>query len=211
MDGFQSFEEFGGGGVAIGRVKGSAALQDALQIAVIVLSQHAAHGDAQGVEVASRVGLPEAVLLRRSIAFGAEEFRVWVVALLDGTGDAEVEELHFVFLREHDIGGLEVAVDDVLLMEGAKAEAELFEDMAGGGFVQQFPVGQEVCECPAVDVFLDDDELPFLYEQAMDGGEEGAVDVPDGTVDFLGAWLQLLHDADLLADFVVDEGNRSRG
>ena len=64
---------------------------------------------AQGVEIGAGVG-DAAILLRRGVALGPDHRPALLI--LEGAGDAEVDQHQRAILPDHDVGGLEVAEDD---------------------------------------------------------------------------------------------------
>ncbi len=73
--------------------------------------------DSQGVEVGLGGGHLASGLLRRHVAHGAEDVpRLGDLALGEGSGDAEVDHLGLAVLAEEDVQGLDVAMDDPILM-----------------------------------------------------------------------------------------------
>jgi hypothetical protein len=73
-------------------------------------------------------GVPNNMPVRRQLAIA-------LGAVLGELGDAEVEDLHEVFvaepLDEVDVLGLEVAVDDAVGVGGGQGRADLQEDRGG--------------------------------------------------------------------------------
>ena len=74
-----------------------------------------------------------------------------------GVGDAEVDQAGAAVLAEDDVGGFDVAVDDVLLFEAAQGAGEVLSD-ADGGEVGEAVGLDEGVEGWAGDVLHDDDD-----------------------------------------------------
>ena len=143
----------------------------------------------------------------------------------EAAGEAEVEDLDEAAVGEHDVGGLEVAMEDAEVVGGGEAVGGLDaggedELEAGGAF------GDELVEGLAGDVLHDD--VGFFAVTAFGGGLADVVDGADvGVVDGGGetglaelggahlldgevAALEELEDDGALEEGVVGEDRRRR-
>lgn len=157
--------------------------KDGAQRAAAAGAEQLADGDAERVEVAARIGLGAAVLLGRCVALGAEQPRVLGVSFLDGPRGVEVDESVEAARaragRLHDVGGLDVAVEDAVPVQEREALAER-QEQAGGFFGRQVmlllePAGERL----AGDEFFDDDGRAVFraFLRVDDAGEDLAVEV----------------------------------
>ena len=90
------------------------------------LVEHAA----ERVEVGARRRLAAERLLRRHVGDGADEHAVHRQArLLEGDGEAEVADLRRAVGGEPDVAGLEVAVDDAVLVGVREPAADALRDL----------------------------------------------------------------------------------
>ena len=74
--------------------------------------QHLVHDDAEGIQVRAAVDLRALGLLGRDIVDGAEGFARERILRRRDAGDAEIGDLDAAVLQDHDVVGLDVAVDD---------------------------------------------------------------------------------------------------
>ncbi len=89
---------------------------------------------AEGVEVAAVVDLAARDLLGRHVVRGAHGHAAagelgGEADVVGEAGDAEVADLHGAVGEPHDVGGLQVAVDDALVMGVAKGRGHLLRDV----------------------------------------------------------------------------------
>ena len=91
---FQGLGEFWGRLIALLGVYCRTLADDGGEEAAVVCGQQSFDGHAQGVEVASGIGLAVAVLLRRGVAAGAQEGGVFIGFVFDEPGGIEVYEAY---------------------------------------------------------------------------------------------------------------------
>ena len=91
---------------------------------MIIRPQHPPDGDAEGIDVAPRVRLPETVLLRWGISLRAEEFRIGFIRFLDHASNPEIDQLDAVGFCKDDVGWLDIPMDDALAMQRLQAFAQ---------------------------------------------------------------------------------------
>jgi hypothetical protein len=133
--------------------------------------------DSQRVDVGARVRLQAANLLGRHVlkrSHHVAESREAVRA--EGAGDAKIHHLHHVGVGEHDVGALEVAVDDAPLVGVADALERLEEERkrTQGGQAAGFP--QHRGEGLALDVLHDHEQGAVLLDQGVERGDVGVVE-----------------------------------
>ena len=93
-----------------------------------VAGQHLVHDDAEAVDVGALVDLLAEDLLGRHVFRRADDvarLRELRVAALRGGGDAEVHDLEQPRVVDQDVRGLQVAMDDALLVRDAHADADV--------------------------------------------------------------------------------------
>ena len=83
---------------------------------------------------------------------GAGQLDVFLVVL----GDPQIGELDFAAAGQHDVVGLDVAVDDLLRGGGLKRLGDRPDDDDGMGLAEALDRAQHVADRAAVDVFHDD-------------------------------------------------------
>ena len=155
--------ERGGGAKALGFVDLNALLDDGLQHALVQLlarqpaCQHVVEQHAAGINIRRAARLRKAELLRRRITCGAEGGGVLALVRLHQAADAVVDDLYRAVAEQHDVFGLDVAVDDAVTVQRRQAVADLAEDLFGGLDVIQ-PLGERC----AVDEFAQADANAVL-------------------------------------------------
>src|SRR5690606_34321628 len=122
--------------------------------------------DAEGIDVRAAVGFQALDLLGRHVFGRADDAPLGRdPAGPDGPGDPAVEDLGVPLLVEHDVAGLEVAVDDARVVGFAQAAADLPGDGHGRGNVEPPRTADEALEVLPGDVFEGDVvEAPVLAE-----------------------------------------------
>ena len=92
--------------------------------------EHLVEDDAQGVQVRASVDRLALRLLGRQVRGRAEDGRGLGQRLAArGAGDAEVHDLHVARGRDHDVAGLDVAVDDPALVREGEARGDGLGDL----------------------------------------------------------------------------------
>ena len=79
-----------------------------------VAREHLIEHDAEGIQVAARVGIEALGLLGRDIVHGADGLPAALLVNVLERGDAEVSDLDHVIVRDHDVLRLDVPVDDAV-------------------------------------------------------------------------------------------------
>ncbi len=193
---------------------------DGLEIGLVGFVEGMASGDqlveddAEGEYIGLHAGAAGDELLRRHVGDGAATSSVggpggrksaWARAggievglvHVEAAGKAEVEYLDEAAIGEHDVGGLEVAVEDAELVRGGEAVGDL--DSGGERELQAGrALGDDLVERLAWDVLHDD--VGLVLSAGLGGGLADVVDGGDvGVVDGRGqAGLAQLRGADLL-------------
>jgi len=155
------FEDNLNGGAAVeGRVAGEALI----------------HDNAEGIQVAARVGLAALALLRGHIGGGADEHAGLrnVMAEVEGTvvgegfDEAKVEDFHqvrvAVGVQQHNVGGLQVPMDDTHAMGLAQGAGDLLGNVEDSGPREGTLSGEDLGEGAALE------KLKGNIEGAVGGG-----------------------------------------
>ena len=130
---------------------------------------HAIEGRAQRVDVRPGVHLPPQDLLRRHVVRGSDHR---AVAGDPGggqrVGDTEVQNMGLVVAVDHDVLGLEVAVDHPQPVRFGQAAADAFGDRQQPLGGQASPAAQYLGQLPALDVLHGQVVGPVLLAQVED-------------------------------------------
>ena len=146
--------------------------------------QHLVHDDAEGVDVAAGVDGLAACLLGGDVMDAAQPL-LGVLPALDAVlelGDAEVGDLRGAVLREHDVLGLDVHVDDAPAVGVAERTGDL------GGEVQRLLprkhalLFEVLVEADALDVLHHDVLRVAGGHHVVDGADIRVAQLPDGLV-----------------------------
>mgnify|MGYP007031469647 CR=1 FL=1 len=87
--------------------------RNVIQTAVrVIFRQKIIHGDTKGIKVGARIGLPEAILLRCRKFPGTHQPCVLNLGLIKFLGGVKVDQFYNAVITDHNIGWLDVAVDD---------------------------------------------------------------------------------------------------
>ena len=91
--------------------------------------------------------------------------------LVAGDGEAEIGDAHGSAAVDHDVGGLEVAVEDAAVVGRGEAGAELAGDLQGLILGEPADAPQEAGEVFAVDVFHGDELLALEFADVEDAAD----------------------------------------
>ena len=78
----------------------------------VIFRQKIIHGDTKGIKVGAWIGLPEAILLRCRKFPGTYQPCVLNLGLIKFLGGVKVDQFYNAVITDHNIGWLDVAVDD---------------------------------------------------------------------------------------------------
>ena len=159
----QNSFQFIGGLKALAFVDLNALFNDGFQNALVQLlarqlaGQHVVEQHAAGVNIRLAACLSKAELLRRCIARGSEGGGVLALIGLHQAADAVVDDFHRAVAEQHDVFGLDVAVDNAVTVQRRQAVADLTEDL-----LRVFDVIKPVGERCSVDEFAQADANAVL-------------------------------------------------
>ena len=162
-------------------------LADAAALIGLVAGEHLVHHDAEGVQIAARVGALAAGLLRRDIVDRADRLPLVLDDLVFQRGDAEVGHLDGAVLEQHDVVGLDVAVDDAALVRVLERAGDL------PGEMQRLPPAERAA---ALHIHLERDPVDILHHEVFDVVRAAdVVDRDDVVVGELGDRVRLREEA----------------
>ncbi len=163
---------------------------------------HLEEDDAEGVDVRAAVGFQALDLLGRHVFGRADDAPLGRdPAHPDGPGDPEVEDLGVPLLVDHDVAGLEVAVDDARVVGLAQAAADLLGDGHDRGDVEPPRTADEALEVLPGDV-LERDVMEALVLAQVVHPADVAVGDPVGQLDLVD---EALERPRVLGDVGTDE------
>ena len=145
--------------------------------------------DAERIDVGAHVGLRTADLLGRHRPRSAGNLAEARQALLavERTRDAEVHDLHLAVVRQHDVGGLDVAVHDAALMRMLDAVERAPKDAQRPLDRHRAAAADELVERDSRHVLHDHELLVAFVQERMDARDVGMAE--------LGVELRLLGEA----------------
>ena len=139
----QNAFEFVGGLKPLAFVNFNALFNDGFQYALVQLfgrqlaGQHVIEQYAAGINIRLAARLRKAELFRRRIACRAEGGGVLALVGLHQAADAVVDDFHRAVAEQHDVFGLDVAVDNAVAVQRRQAVADLAENLLCGSDVIQ--------------------------------------------------------------------------
>ena len=114
---------------------------------------------AAGVNIRPPVGLLKTELLRRGVADRAEDIGIFALFFLDGPDDVVVNDFDRACGGDHNVGGIDIPMDDSMLMENTKTRADRDDDRFGVVFGVDAAGFNSVFQGNAFDVFAQTDAL----------------------------------------------------
>ena len=162
---------------------------------------------ADGIHVGAGIGAA-ADLFGGDVAQGAHDEASPRETGLGGghLGDAKVEDFHLTVAEKEDIAGLDVAVDDALLVRVVQTATDLSHD---GDFVfqgQRLALGDEAAELVTVEELHDDEEAAVVLAHVVDGDDVGVAEAGAGLGFTEKAGAELVGDLDLGGDDLEGDG-----
>ena len=100
-------------------------LTDARAVKRLLPGKHLIHGNAERIDVASRVGILAPRLLGRDIVYRAYRLALILMYLVFKRGNTEIADFNCSVAQQHDILGLDIAVNDPALMRVHKGFCDL--------------------------------------------------------------------------------------
>jgi hypothetical protein len=143
-----------------------------------VRRQHLVQRDSERVDVAARVGVGGEHLLGRHVAAGAHRHsRARQAALAHHLGDAEVHHLDDALAIQHDVAGLDVAMNDAGAVGMAEPQQRLAKHGNGALGRQRSAAMNHLRECFAVDKFHHHHGVFAGGDERVKRGEIGVVEI----------------------------------
>ena len=143
-----------------------------------------------------------------------------VVVVVLVARDAEIHQLHAALARDHDVRGLDVAVDDAAVVHVIEGARDLHRDDRGDVVGQAAAALEQVIQVDAADVLHHDEERAPLAMEVVDMDDVFVLEAGQGAGLALEAGGQLLvradrglerldghHPVELLLDGAVDDGH----
>ena len=135
---------------------------------------------AKGPNVRAFVGMLAVVLLRGHVCKGADEHAGLSLGSLDDAGDPEIHHFDDAVLGDHDVGGLDVAMNDAALVGAVEGAARLHgvDELERDG--QRSTVRDDLLEALTFNEFHGDVGDVVLFAHIVDGDDVGVLQPAGG-------------------------------
>ena len=131
-------------------------------------SEELEHHQAERVQIAAHRGLLSAQLFRRHVRGRAGDRAVVFVV---GERESEVHDLRLAARVDHDVGRLQVAMQDPFRVRGHQTRRDAARDVDRFVFGESTDAPQQLREVFAVDVLHRDEVLPFPVDDVVDAAD----------------------------------------
>ena len=117
--------------------------------------------------------------------------------------ETEIRYQQFALAIEHDIGGLEITVDDLCVVDRRQRPEHLAGDQRRQWGLQRAPFGEDILKCAAVHVFHDDVDYFTQFVCMINGNHVGVFDHRGsaGAVDKLPTQLRVTGQSQMTKQF----------